>query len=183
LTDNVFTHRIAKETDIPAIRDLMDASITTNMRAFLSEAEVQAAREAMGVDKSLIADGTYFIIETRVDDQLVMVACGGWGKRKTLYGGDQTEGRDDRLSDPAVDAARIRAMYTHPDWTRKGLGTLLLDLGENAAREAGFKTIELGSTVPSLPLYEARGYIAFYKNEQRGSNGEIKIIIHMRKSL
>ena len=153
MTDNVFTHRIAKETDIPAIRDLMDASITTNMRAFLSEAEVQAAREAMGVDKSLIADGTYFIIETRVDDQPVMVACGGLGKRKTLYGGDQTEGRDDSLSDPAVDAARIRAMDTHPDWTRKGLGTLLLDLGENAAREAGFKTIELGSTVPGLPLY------------------------------
>lgn len=183
MTDNVFTHRIAKETDIPVIRDLMDASITTNMRAFLSEAEVQAAREAMGVDKSLIADGTYFIIETRVDDQPVMVACGGWGKRKTLYGGDQTEGRDDSLSDPAVDAARIRAMYTHPDWTRKGLGTLLLDLGENAAREAGFKTIELGSTVPGLPLYEARGYTAFYKDEQRGSNGEIKTIIHMRKSL
>lgn len=183
MSKHIFTHRIASEADIPALVDLMDASITTNMRAFLSEAEVQAAREAMGVDRSLIADGTYFIIETEHDGQTVMVACGGWGKRKTLYGGDQSEGRDDSLSDPSVDAARIRAMYTHPDWTRKGLGSLLLDLGEAAAREAGFKTIELGSTVPGLPLYEARGYSAFFKEEKRGSNGEIKTIIHMRKPL
>ncbi len=183
MTDIVFTHRIAGDADIPAIRELMDASITTNMRAFLSEAEVQAAREAMGVDKTLIADGTYFIIETIVDGAPVPVACGGWGKRKTLYGGDQTTGRDDSLSDPATDAARIRAMYTHPDWTRKGLGSLLLDLGETAAREAGFKTIELGSTVPGLPLYEARGYVAYFTESNQGSNGETKTIIHMRKSL
>jgi GNAT superfamily N-acetyltransferase len=74
-------------------------------------------------------------------------------------------------------------MYTHPDWIRKGLGTLLLDLGEGAAREAGFKTIELGSTVPGLPLYEARGYKAFHTEEQIASNGQVKTIIHMRKSL
>lgn len=183
MTTSSFTHRIADESDIPAIMALMDASITTNMRAFLTEAEVQAAREAMGVDRSLIADGTYFVIETLVEGAVVTVACGGWGKRKTLYGGDQTEGRDDSLSDPAVDAARIRAMYTHPDWTRKGLGSLLLDLGEAAARAAGFRTIELGSTVPGLPLYEARGYLAYFREEKRGSNGEIKTIIHMRKAL
>jgi GNAT superfamily N-acetyltransferase len=183
VTTDLYSHRLAHEGDIPAIRALMDASITTNMRAFLSEAEVQAAREAMGVDRTLIADGTYFVIETRADRASVMVACGGWGKRRTLYGGDQTGGRDDSLADPARDAARIRAMYTHPDWTRKGLGSLLLDLGEGAARAAGFRTIELGSTVPGLPLYEARGYVAYFREETRGSNGEIKTIIHMRKTL
>ena len=178
-----FRNRIAVENDIPAIMALMDASITRNMRAFLSEEEVMAARESMGVDRSLIRDGTYFMIETERDGETVLIACGGWGRRRTLYGGDQTTGRDDSLSDPATDAARIRAMYTHPDWIRKGLGTLLLDLGEGAARNAGFKTIELGSTVPGLPLYESRGYIAFHTEEQIASNGKVKTIIHMRKSL
>lgn len=178
-----FTHRIAGEADILAIIALMDASISGLMKDFLSEEEVLAAREAMGVDRSLINDGTYFVIETIKNDETILVACGGWGKRKTLYGGDQTEGRDDSLSDPARDAARIRAVYTHPDWTRQGLGTLLLDLGEGAAREAGFKTIELGSTVPGLPLYEARGYVAFYTEEKIASNGAVKTIIHMRKAL
>ena len=118
-----------------------------------------------------------------MDGQTVLVACGGWGKRKTLFGGDTTAGRDDSLSDPETDAARIRAMYTHPDWIRKGLGTLLLDLGEGAAREAGFKAIELGSTVPGLPLYEARGYEAFHTEVRTSANGLTNTIIHMRKAL
>ena len=180
MTDYKFTDRIATEADVPAIVDLMKAAIELNMRDFLSAEEVEAAKETMGVDRSLIEDGTYFVIET-VDG--VMVACGGWGKRRTLYGGDQTKGRDDTFSNPATDAARIRAMYTHPDWTRKGLGTLLLALGEEAARAAGFKSIELGSTIPGLPLYEACGYEAYHTEEQTGENGQINTVIHMRKAL
>ncbi len=153
------THRIAQESDIEAIRHLMQASIAENMKAFLSASEIEAAKETMGVDKTLIDDGTYFLVETIHEGKSVLVGCGGWGKRKTLYGGDHTVGRDDSLSDPDADAARIRAMYTHPDWTRRGIGTFLLDLGEDAARLAGFKTIELGSTVPGEPLYLARGYV------------------------
>lgn len=178
-----FRSRIATEDDIPVIIDLMRASIAENMKAFLSDAEIEAAQETMGVDRSLIADRTYFVIETEKDGETVMVACGGWGKRRTLYGGDHTVGRDDSLSDPATEAARIRAMYTHPDWTRRGIGSMLLDLGEQAAREAGFQTIELGSTVPGLPLYEARGYVAFHTVHQIGANGEKSTIIHMRKPL
>ena len=105
-----FRSRIATEDDIPAIIDLMRASIAENMKAFLSDAEIEAAQETMGVDRSLIADRTYFVIETEKDGETVMVACGGWGKRRTLYGGDHTVGRDDSLSDPATEAARIRAM-------------------------------------------------------------------------
>ena len=178
-----FRSRIATEADIPAIVELMRASIAENMKAFLSEAEIQAAQETMGVDRSLIADRTYFVIETDVDGAPVMVACGGWGKRRTLYGGDHSPGRDDSLSDPSTEAARIRAMYTHPDWTRRGLGSMLLDLGEGAAREAGFRTIELGSTVPGLPLYEARGYEAYFTEHHTGANGERNTVIHMRKPL
>jgi GNAT superfamily N-acetyltransferase len=178
-----FRSRNATEDDIPAIIDLMRASIAVNMRAFLSEPEIKAAQETMGVDRSLIADRTYFVIETDVDGETVMVACGGWGKRRTLYGGDHSPGRDDSLSDPAKDAARIRAMYTHPDWIRQGLGTMLLELGEGAAREAGFSTIELGSTVPGRPLYEARGYVPFFTEHHTGANGERNTVIHMRKAL
>lgn len=178
-----FTHRIATTADIPVIKEIMRASIEVNMREFLSEDEVIAAKEAMGLDQSLIRDGTYFIIETVEVGETVAVACGGWGKRRTLYGGDATAGRDDSLSDPAVHAARIRAMYTHPDWIRQGIGTLLLDLGETAAREAGFKEIELGSTVPGYPLYLVRGYTEYHRENKMAANGQVKTVIHMRKPL
>lgn len=178
-----FSHRIATEADIPRIREIMAASIAVNMRDFLSDEEIAAAQESMGLDQSLIRDGTYFIIETQKDGAPLGVACGGWGKRRTLFGGDATAGRDDSLSDPAIHPARIRAMYTHPDWIRQGIGSLLLDLGENAARDAGFKTIELGSTVPGYPLYIARGYTEFHRETRTGANGLPNTIIHMRKPL
>ncbi|GJM14183.1 MAG: acetyltransferase [Pseudohongiella sp.] len=177
------THRIAQEADTEDIRRLMQASIAENMKEFLSASEIEAAKESMGVDKTLIEDGTYFLIETMHEGELALVGCGGWGKRKTLYGGDHTVGRDDSLSDPSRDAARIRAMYTHPDWTRRGIGTLLLDLGEEAAREAGFKSIELGSTVPGEPLYLARGYVEVERRVEQTKNGSINTIIKMVKQL
>ncbi len=179
----VFTHRLAQESDIPAIIALMQASIAENMKDFLSDDEIKAAQESMGLDTTLIEDQTYIVIETVHEGETIMVGCGGWGKRRTLYGGNHTKGRDDSYADPAVDAARIRAMYTHPDWTRRGIGTLLLDLGEQAAREAGFKTIELGSTVPGEPLYRARGYVEFDRDVQIAANGSENVIISMRKSL
>mgnify|MGYP003647487966 CR=1 FL=1 len=177
------THRLAQVADIPAIINLMARAITENMKSFLTEAEIDAARETMGVDQTLIQDQTYFVIETLHDNQTVMVGCGGWGKRKTLYGGDHTKGRDDALSNPAVDSARIRAMYTHPAWIRRGIGTYLLDVGEASAREHGFKTIELGSTVPGEPLYLARGYVEVSRSEQAAENGSSSTIIKMQKSL
>lgn len=175
--------RLAELSDIPAIVDLMGAAIAGNMKSFLSAREVAAARESMGVDRSLIADGTYFVIEAAHLKQTTMVGCGGWGRRKTLYGGDHTAGRDDSLSNPETDAARIRAMYTHPDWTRRGIGTLLLDLGESAARAAGFKTIELGSTIPGEPLYLARGYREVSRETLVAENGADNVVIKMVKML
>lgn len=178
------SHRLATHDDVPAILELMRAAIAVNMREFLSPAEIEAAQETMGVDMMLIEDGTYFVIEaTAADGSTVMAGCGGWGKRRTLYGGDHTVGRDDRCSDPATEPARIRAMYTHPDWVRRGIGTLLLRLGEDAARAAGFATIELGSTVPGEPLYRARGYRELERIEHRGANGAANIVIRMTKSL
>ncbi|GJL91994.1 MAG: acetyltransferase [Hyphococcus sp.] len=178
-----FTHRIATEADMPAIIGLMQASIAENMKGFLTVAEIAAAQETMGLDTTLLEDGTYFVIETVKECETIAVGCGGWGKRKTLYGGNHTKGRDDSYADPATDAARIRAMYTHPDWTRQGIGTLLLDLGEDAARKAGFKTIELGATLPGEPLYRARGYVEISREVQTAANGSVNTIILMRKPL
>lgn len=179
----VFTHRIATEADKAAVVDLMQASIEINMREFLSEEEIEAAKASMGVDQTLLDDGTYFVIECEVDGEKVLVGCGGWGRRRTLYGGNHTVGRDDSLSDPETEPARIRAMYTHPDWTRRGIGTLLLQLGEAAARAEGFKTIELGSTIPGEPLYAVRGYREVARTTHKGANGEQSTVIRMSKSL
>lgn len=183
MTSPEFRVRIAQRSDIPSISDLMRAAIAENMRPFLSAEEIEAARETMGLDTSLIEDQTYFVVERDANGAHDLVGCGGWGRRGTLYGGDQTAGRDDRPSDPATDAARIRAMYTHPAWTRRGVGSILLDTGEEAARRAGFKTIELGSTIAGEPLYRARGYVEIGRITAAGANGAGKTVIHMRKAL
>lgn len=177
------THRLATRGDIPAIKALVDLAIAGTMPAFLSPREVAAARATMGVDTRLIDDGCYFIIEAETDAGPVAVGCGGWSRRRTLYGGDHSAGRDDSLSDPAREAARIRAMYTHPGWTRRGVGSMLLALGEAAARAEGFKTIELGATIPGEPLYKARGYVEFGRDETRRADGVKNVVIRMRKSL
>ena len=176
-----FHHRIAMPLDIPAINDLMKISIAENMKPYLSAKEIEAAKETMGVDRTLIEDGTYFIIEKTIGNKSLMVGCGGWGKRKTLYGGDHTAGRDDSLSDPATDAARIRAMYSLPAWTRKGIGSLLLKLGEEAARNAGFNTIELGSTISGEALYLKCGYKELSREILIANNGSENLIITMSK--
>lgn len=178
-----FSHRIATARDIPAIEKLMALAIEQNMAEFLTAKQVEAAAETMGVDQLLVRDGTYFVIETLHQGETVLVGCGGWGKRKTLYGGDHSAGRDDSLSDPALHAARIRAMYTHPDWVRQGIGTLLLELGEAAARLAGFSTIELGATVAGEPLYLARGYKEISREQLTAANGADSLVITMSKPL
>lgn len=182
-TDLELTHRIAGDDDKPAIIALMRMSIEENMKAFLSAEEIEAAKETMGVDRTLIEDGTYFLIETLVGGVTQLVGCGGWGKRKTLYGGDHTIGRDDSLSDPDLDPARIRAMYTHPEFTRRGIGSMLLSLGEESARKSGFRTIELGSTIAGEALYLAKGYSEIGREKHEGANGSPNIVIKMSKKL
>lgn len=179
----VFKHRLAGPEDVPAITALMQESIAENMKTFLSASEIEAAKETMGVDRTLIADGTYFLIEAEVGGNTVLVGCGGWGKRKTLFGGDHTAGRDDSLCDPRTDAARIRAMYTHPAYTRRGIGSLLLYLGEEAARAAGFKRIQLGATLAGEPLYLAAGYLELSREKISAANGSVSYIITMEKVL
>ncbi len=177
------THRLAEAADIPAIEELMRVSILENMKSFLSPAEIEAAKETMGVDVTLIEDKSYFVIETVRADIKIIIGCGGWGKRRTLYGGDHTLGRDDSFCDPAIDAARIRAMYTHPSWVRQGIGKLLIELSETAARSAGFKKIQLGSTLAGEPLYLAQGYQEIGRDNHVSANGAKNVVIKMEKCL
>jgi GNAT superfamily N-acetyltransferase len=148
------THRLARREDVAALRALMDAAISELQKPFLDEGQIAASRTIMGLDTQLIDDGTYVIVEADGD----LAGCGGWSRRATLYGGDQSPGRSAALLDPSKDAARIRAMYTHPRHVRKGVGRLILSLCEEAARSEGFKKVELMATMAGVPLYLASGY-------------------------
>ncbi|MDQ0023783.1 GNAT superfamily N-acetyltransferase [Variovorax paradoxus] len=154
MTRATLTHRLAHRDDLEALRALMDAAISELQKPFLDERQIVSSRAIMGLDTQLIDDGTYFIVEA--DGELA--GCGGWSRRATLYGGDQSPGRSAVLLDPAKDAARVRAMYTHPQHTRKGVGRLILSLCEEAARSEGFRTVELMATMAGEPLYRACGY-------------------------
>ncbi len=147
-------NRLAKAEDRPALMVLMELAISELQKGLLSPAEIEASHAIMGIDTQLIADGTYFIVEA----DGALVGCGGWSRRATLYGGDHSERRDAALLDPARNAARVRAMYTHPDFTRRGVGRLILDLSERAAAAEGFTRVELMATLSGAQLYRACGY-------------------------
>ncbi|MEG3083799.1 GNAT family N-acetyltransferase [Sphingomonas sp. PB2P12] len=133
---------------------------------FLTPAQVEASRAVMGLDTQLIADGTYLLVEAEGR----LAGCGGWSRRATLYGGDHSTAlRDAALLDPARDAARIRAMYTHPDFTRRGVGRLVLSVCEAAAREAGFMRAEMMATLAGEPLYRASGYLPIERIQTPGA--------------
>ncbi|MET3106280.1 GNAT superfamily N-acetyltransferase [Oxalobacteraceae bacterium GrIS 1.18] len=173
------SHRLATLDDLPALRILMDLSIRTYIGAILSPEQLEASFEIMGVDTSLISDGTYFVVEHAGQ----IVACGGWSRRATLYGGDHTTGRDARLLDPATECARVRAMYVHPDHGRKGIGSLLLALCEKAASSEGFAKLELMSTVSGEQLYLAHGYLIAERVEVPTSTGVAVPLIRMTKRI
>ena len=148
------SHRLARRDDFVSLTKLMDAAISELQKPFLNDSQIQSSRTTMGPDTKLIEDRTYFIVEILGD----IAGCGGWSRRATLYGGDESPGRSAVLLDPAKDAARIRAMYTHPLHTRKGVGRLILSLSEGAAKSEGFKRVELMASMAGEPLYRACGY-------------------------
>lgn len=150
------TSRLATRDDIPALEPLMQAAIDELQKGFLDAAQIRSSHALMGLDRQLIDDETYFVIESGG----LAVGCGGWSRRATLYGGDHSGGRDSALLDPSKDAARVRAMYTRPGFTRRGIGSLILALCESAAAAEGFTRLELMSTLSGRPLYAAAGFEA-----------------------
>ena len=154
-----FSIRPAIPADVPTLQSLIEASVRGLQTNDYSPAQIEAAlQKVFGVDTQLIADGTYLVVEAI--DQKLIVGCGGWSKRKTLFGGDVWSAREDSLLNPATDAAKIRAFFVHPNWARRGIGTLILDACEKAAAAAGFTRFEMGATLTGVPLYSARGYTA-----------------------
>ena len=149
-----FTSRLAVSGDVPALTVLMDAAIAELQRSYLDDSQIASSRAIMGIDTELIDDGTYFVVEA----DAALAGCGGWSRRATLYGGDQSGGRDSRLLDPRVEPARVRAMYTNPAYARRGVGRLVLSLCEAAAAAEGFTRLELMSTLSGEPLYTAYGF-------------------------
>jgi GNAT superfamily N-acetyltransferase len=147
--------RLAAPADVPMLRALMDAAIGELQKPFLDSATIEASREVMGLDTQLIADRTYFVVES----QGVAIGCGGWSRRATLFGGDHSAGRDAALLDPAHEPARVRAMYTRPGWERRGVGRAILAACEAAAVAEGFTGCELAATLAGEPLYRASGYV------------------------
>jgi len=176
--------RPATTGDLPVLRALIDASVRQLQAQDYTPARMEGALTSVfGVDTQLIADGTYLVVEYCPDPQTqpVVIACGGWSKRKTLYGADQWTDRHDDLLDPRQDAAKIRAFFVHPDWARHGIGTLLLDACEIAAKSAGFSRFEMGATLTGAKLFRARGYLPIRNLEIPLCNGESLPIIHMEK--
>lgn len=174
------TPRLATFEDIPELQQLIALSARRLSKDYYSDAETEGAiKYVFGVDSQLIADGTYFVVESK--DHII--ACGGWSRRNTLFGGDQHKDRADPLLNPAIDAARIRAFFVHPDWARKGIGKMLITLCEKAACQYGFTRMEIGATLPGVPLYESMGYHKAKRINVPLPDGEQFMVVNMKKDL
>ena len=150
------TVRPATENDLPVLGPLIDAAIDELQKGFLDHDQIKASHQIMGVDHQLVEDETYYVVE---DDGRI-VGCGGWSRRETLYGAEHSAGRSSRLLDPRTEPARIRAMYTHPSFARRGVGRLVLAACTDAAAAAGFARLSLMATLAGVPLYTAAGFTA-----------------------
>ncbi len=175
-------YRLAVPADIPRIPPLIEASVRGLEAGDYSPSQIeQALGTWLGLDTQLIQDQTYFVAEVPGSSHLA--ACGGWSRRRTPYGGDHRPGRDDALLDPNIDAAKIRAFFVHPDWARRGIGSRILELCQQAARAEGFSRAEMGATLTGAPFYRRHGYAEIERMELPLANGEVLPIVKMAKLL
>lgn len=172
--------RLASAADRPALEALLERSVRDLSRDYYSPAQIDSSLKAIfGIDGTLIADGTYFVV--MVGDRYA--ACGGWSRRRTLFGGDQAAGRSADLLDPAVDAAKIRAFFVDPAFARRGIASLMMRTAEQAALAEGFNSLELMATLPGLPLYKALGFVATGTHAERLADGSVIPFVPMRKAI
>jgi GNAT superfamily N-acetyltransferase len=182
-TASAFTLRLATAADIPALHSLIEASVRGLQAGDYTPAQIEGALgTVLGLDTQLIADQTYFVAETFNQDaraRQCVAGCGGWSKRKTLFGADRASVREPELLDPAADAAKVRAIFVHPAYARRGLGSLILSTVEAAARAAGFTRYEMGSTLTGVPLYRLKGYVEVERIAVPLPNGEALPVVKM----
>jgi GNAT superfamily N-acetyltransferase len=190
VSPSTLRYRLATPADVPRLRALIDRSVRELQINDYTPAQIdEALRTYLSLDTQLITDQTYFVVEDPVaTPDAPLVASGGWSKRRTLCGGDNSlggdnnpAGRDSSLLDPATDAAKIRAFYVHPDWARRGIGSKILELCENSARAAGFTRFEMGATLTGVPLYARHGYVEVERAGLPFSNGDLLAIVRMVK--
>lgn len=187
--------RLALPEEIPALRSLIDASVRGLQAGDYTPAQIEAALATVyGVDSQLIADGTYFVAEIGTPGsgpgepalargEGTIAGCGGWSKRRTLYGSDDCAGREDSLLDPAREAAKIRAFFVHPAWARRGIGSVILEACEAAAKAAGFTRLEMGATLTGVPFYREKGYAAMEHLDVPLGGGASLPIVRMGKEI
>jgi GNAT superfamily N-acetyltransferase len=178
-TSTVFSLCPAREEDIPALHALIEASVRGLQVGDYTPAQIEGALgTVLGLDTQLIRDRTYFVAKTV---EQTLAGCGGWSKRKTLFGADRGPGREPELLDPAIDAAKVRAIFVHPDFARQGLGSLVLAHVEAEAHAAGFRRYEMGSTLTGVPLYRLKGYVEVERIAVPLNNGEALPVVKMVK--
>ena len=175
--------RVAVDEDVPALHRLIERSVRGLQADDYTPAQIEGALgHALGLDTQLIADGTYFVATPR-DEPLALAGCGGWSRRRTLFGSDHGPHREADFLDPAAEAAKIRAIFVDPAWARRGLGSLILRHCEDAAQAAGFRELEMGSTLTGVPLYTLKGYRETGRVDVPLPNGEVLQVVRMRKPL
>ena len=184
MTKHEIRVRKAEKADTARLRELIEVSVRELQAEDYSSAQMEGALETVfGVDSQLVEDGTYFVAEARESgaSEWEIAGCGGWSKRKTLFGGDAWTGREDSLLDPQKDAAKIRAFFVHPDWARKGVGSRILGACEGAAKAAGFTRYEMGATLTGAKLFGARGYVEIGRIQVPLKNGAMLPVLRMEK--
>ena len=182
VSESAILLRHANPGDIPELEKLIVLSVHVLQREYTEAQREGALGTVFGVDTQLIADRTYYVATARhADAGEALVGCGGWSKRKTLFGSDHGPDRTSELLDPATDAAKIRAFFVHPEWARRGIGTLILIACEKAAYDAGFRQFEMGATLTGVPMYAARGYKEVERILVPLRNGESLPVVRMSK--
>jgi len=175
-----FKIRLAVLEDIRALEALIPESVRALQSDSYTTEQIEGALGTVfGVDTQLIRDGTYFVVE--VDTKIV--GCGGWSRRRTLFGSDSVSGKDDQWLDPATEPARIRAFFVHPAWARRGIGSAIMRRCEAAAREIGFSRLELAATLVGVPLYRAHGFESVEQIDVPLANGQTLPVVRMAKRI
>jgi N-acetylglutamate synthase-like GNAT family acetyltransferase len=171
--------RAAVASDVVAIAELIRSSARGLSRDYYTDEQIEAAiLFIFGLDSELISDGTYFVADANGE----LIGCGGWSRRKTLFGGDQADSRQVGELDPERDAAKIRAFFVNPNWARRGVGRAILMHCEMEAQRAGFGSFELMSTLPGVEFYRSVGYEGSGEISYRAGDEDLKFV-PMRKSL
>ncbi|HEY1049348.1 MAG TPA: GNAT family N-acetyltransferase [Prosthecobacter sp.] len=178
--NDAFSIRLATAADIPALEALIPLSVRALQSAHYSPAQMEAALgPVFGVDRQLINDGTYFVVEAEGQ----IIGCGGWSRRKAVFGGDRGRAGEDTALDPASDPARIRAFFVRPDWARRGIGRAILQACEKALKAAGFREAVMVATLTGEALYTAHGYTVEERCEVPLSNGLMLPVVRMSRRL